>query len=138
MGALQTAFVPAQRRTPMSFGVQQRLRLVPSPIRMSDIPTPKDAGFAKVFGDLLERENLVDAAAISRARRAAEAASERLDFVVVKLGLMSEGDLCIAYAAYCHLPLVGPGDLPDRAILADRLKVAFLKTNRMLPVSFDG
>jgi general secretion pathway protein E len=122
----------------MSFGVQQRLRLVPTPIRISDLPTPKDAGFAKAFGDLLESENLVDAAAISRARRAAEAASERLDFVVVKLGLVSESDLCIAYAAYCHLPLVGPGDLPDRAVLADRLKVAFLKANRMLPVSFDG
>jgi len=122
----------------MSFGVQQRLRLVPSPIRMSDIPTPKDTAFAKAFGDLLESESLVDAAAISRARRAAEAASERLDFVVVKLGLMSESDLCIAYAAYCHLPLVGPGDLPDEAVLADRLKLAFLKANRMLPISFDG
>ena len=75
---------------------------------------------------------------IGRARRAAEAASERLDLVLVKLGLISESDLCLAYATYCGLPLVEPADIPSQPVLADRLQLPFLKTNRILPISFDG
>jgi len=122
----------------MSFQVQQLLRPVPAQVRQVDPPRPKDAAFAQAFADLLIEEGLVDAPAISRARRAAEAASERLDFVLVKLGLISESDLCIAYATYCNLPLVGSGDLPERSILADRLRLSFLKANRIIPISLDG
>src|ERR1700716_1017338 len=122
----------------MSFEIEQLLRPAPSCAQRAGIPEPNDAAFAQAFADLLVGENLVDAAAISRARRAAEAASERLDFVLVKLGLISESDLCIAYATYCDLPLVGPGAVPHQPVLADRLKLAFLKANRLLPISFDG
>jgi len=121
----------------MSFEIQQLLRPAPSGAVGGGV-APGHPDFAKAFAELLAGEQLVDAAAISRARRAAEAASERLDFVLVKLGLISESDLCIAYAAYCHLPLIGPGDLPDKPVLADRLKLAFLKANRILPISLDG
>ena len=31
-----------------------------------------------------------------------------------------------------------PTDIPDQPVLADRLKFAFLKANRILPISFDG
>ena len=52
--------------------------------------------------------------------RAAEAASERLDLVLVKLGLISESDLCIAYATYCRLPLVGSDEFhPSRYLPID-------------------
>lgn len=122
----------------MSFEIQQLLRPAPARVRKASVPKPTEAPFAEAFADVLLGEALVDAAAISRARRAAEAASERLDLVLVKLGLISESDLCIAYAAYCGLPLVGPGDLPEQPILADRLKLSFLKANRILPISFDG
>jgi general secretion pathway protein E len=121
----------------MSFEIQQLLHPAVSPARRG-IPKPNDAAFAQAFAELLAGEDLVDAGAVARARRAAEAASERLDFVLVKLGLISESDLCIAYATYCNLPLVGPGDVPEQPVLADRLKLSFLKANRILPVSFDG
>src|ERR1700716_1658950 len=119
----------------MSFEIEQLLRPAPSCAQRAGIPEPNDAAFAQAFADLLVGENLVDAAAISRARRAAEAASERLDFVLVKLGLISESDLCIAYATYCDLPLVGPGDVPEQPVLADRLKLSFLKANRLLSLT---
>ena len=102
------------------------------------MPRPRDAGFAQAFSDLLVGKDLVDATAVGRARRAAEAASERFDLVLVKLGLISEADLCLAYATYCGLPLIEPVDLPARPVLADRLQFSFLKTNRILPISFDG
>ena len=122
----------------MSFEIQQLLRPVPVFAQEASVPKPKDAAFAQAFADLLVGEGLVDATAISRAQRAADAATERLDFVLVKLGLISESDLSIAYATYCNLPLVGPNDLPQQAILAERLKLSFLKANRILPISFDG
>jgi general secretion pathway protein E len=121
----------------MAFEIQQLLRPAASLVRSSGAP-PKDPAFAQAFSSLLIGEDLVDAAAISRARRAAETASERLDFVLVKLGLISEADLCIAYAHYCNLPLIGPSDIPEKPVLADRLKVSFLKANRILPISLDG
>jgi general secretion pathway protein E len=122
----------------MSFEIQPLLRPIPLPICRADVPGPKDAAFAETFANLLVGEGLVDAVAVGRARRAAEAASERLDFVLVKLGLISESDLSTAYATYCCLPLVGPADIPQQPILADRLRLSFLKANRILPISFDG
>jgi general secretion pathway protein E len=122
----------------MSFDIQQLLRPAALPGRGTESPRPRDAGFAQAFSDLLVGKDLVDAAAVGRARRAAEAASERFDLVLVKLGLISETDLCLAYATYCGLPLIEPADLPARPVLADRLQFSFLKTNRILPISFDG
>jgi general secretion pathway protein E len=122
----------------MSLEIEQ-LRLPAPPLTLHPgIPDPQDPAFTRAFSDLLVREELIGPAAISRARRAAESASERLDFVLVKLGLISEGDLSIAYARFCDLPLIGASEVPDRAILPDRLKIAFLKSNRLLPIAFDG
>lgn len=92
--------------------------------------------FTKAFAALLVRERLAEPGAIGRALRASEAAGERLDLVLVKLGLISERDLSVAYAKYCHLPLIG--EVPERPVAADRLKPAFLRANRLLPISIDS
>ena len=97
--------------------------------------TPKDPNFAEAFTGHLVAEEILDRSAVARARRAAEAASERIDTVLVKLGLVSEVDLCSAYASYCGLAVVGPGDIPARPVLAERLGLTFLKTSRSLPVA---
>ncbi|WP_298280225.1 GspE/PulE family protein [uncultured Bradyrhizobium sp.] len=96
---------------------------------------PKDAGFTEAFSSLLDAEGYLDGAAIARARRAAEVAGERFDLVLVKLGLISEADLCQVYAAYCGLRVMGEAEIPARPVLADRLRHAFLRTNRILPIA---
>ncbi len=96
---------------------------------------PKDAGFTEAFSSLLDVEGYLDGAAIARARRAAEVAGERFDLVLVKLGLISEADLCQVYAAYCGLRVMGEAEIPTRPVLADRLRHAFLRSNRILPIS---
>ena len=48
-----------------------------------EVLTPEDGGFAEAFSALLVREGLVDPGAVARARRASEAAFERLDVVMV-------------------------------------------------------
>ena len=95
---------------------------------------PTDEGFADAFASLLVREGLVESSAIARARRAADAAAERLDSVLVKLGLVSETDMCSAYAAYCGLPVVQAADIPLQPVLSERLKLPFLKASRTLPI----
>ncbi len=95
---------------------------------------PTDEGFADAFASLLVREGLVETSAIARARRAADAAAERLDSVLVKLGLVSETDMCSAYAAYCGLPVVQAADIPLQPVLSERLKLPFLKASRTLPI----
>jgi general secretion pathway protein E len=98
---------------------------------------PKDAGFAQAFSELLVAAGQLDEAAVTRARRAAEAAGERFDLVLVKLGLVSENDLVSAYANYCGLRAISSSEIPERPVLADRLKPSFLKSNRVLPLSHD-
>lgn len=99
---------------------------------------PLDDGFADAFAGLLMRGDFVDAGAVARARRASDATSERLDVVLVKLGLISETDLCAAYADYCGLPVVRLADIPLQPVLPDRLKLPFLKASRTLPISAHG
>ncbi|MBC9882116.1 type II/IV secretion system protein [Bradyrhizobium sp. INPA01-394B] len=99
---------------------------------------PLNDGFADAFAELLVRGEFVDAGAVARARRASDATSERLDVVMVKLGLISEADLCAAYADYCGLPVVRPADIPLQPVLPDRLKLPFLKASRALPISVAG
>lgn len=110
-----------------------------APVGRGDtLAAPGDPLFADAFSELLVAEQYLDGPAAARARRAADVAGERFDRVLVKLGLISEGDLCSAYAIYCGLPILGSADLPTQSVLADRLKPAFLKTNRILPVECDG
>lgn len=101
-------------------------------------PSPAERGFTETFFECLASEGLLDVQAASRARRAAEAAGERIDHVLVKLGLIAEGDLATAYAAYCGLTLLRTQDLPDRAVLGERLKLSYLKSNHILPVALES
>ena len=98
-------------------------------------PAPAELGFVEAFCTCLTNEGWSDPQALGRARRAAETAGERFDHVLIKLGLIAETDLARAYAAYSGLAVLRPQDLPERPVLGDRLKLPYLKSNRILPVS---
>jgi general secretion pathway protein E len=101
-------------------------------------PAPAERGFVEAFCGCLTSEGWSDPQALSRARRAAETAGERFDHVLIKLGLIAETDLACAYATYCGLPVLLAQDLPKRPILGERLKLPYLKSNRILPVSCEA
>jgi len=98
-------------------------------------PGPADAGFVDAFCRCLTGEGWSDPQALGRARRAAETAGERFDHVLIKLGLIAETDLASAYAAYCAFPVLQAQDFPEKPVLGERLKLPYLKSNRILPVS---
>ena len=64
---------------------------------------------------------------------------QRLDKVLLQLGLVSERGLAEAYATMLDLPVANadryPADLP---LFADSLQARFLRNARALPIALDG
>ncbi len=64
---------------------------------------------------LLEQQGQCDPRAVDRGRRVAAESGQRLDRVLIQLGLVSERDLAAAFAHLLGLPLAGARPLPRRA-----------------------
>jgi general secretion pathway protein E len=87
------------------------------------------------LGAALLRERLIDELALRRARRAAEKSGERLDTVLSRLGLVADRDLARIMAETLGFALVGAGDFPAAALLAELLPQAFLARAKLLPIA---
>jgi general secretion pathway protein E len=80
-----------------------------------------------------------DLRTIERGRRVGAETGQRLDRVLLQLGLLSERGLAEAFAAIFGLTLARPEDYPrDVPLCADRLPARFLRGARALPVSEAG
>jgi general secretion pathway protein E len=88
---------------------------------------------ANLASVLIER-GLVSAAALERARRLEAESGERVDRIALKLGLVSERDLALAYAEALGTPLVGAAEFPPEPVAAGRIGRAFLKQARIVPL----
>ncbi len=77
-----------------------------------------------------------DARTIERGRRVGVETGQRLDRVLLQLGLVSERGLAEAFAAIFGLPLARPDDYPTHApLLAERLPDRFLRSARAIPLA---
>ena len=92
-------------------------------------------GFDTQLCQLLIHGNKLDAAALERVRRLHERSGERVDRVLIKLGLISEHDMAEALAARFGLPLVQQSDFPEEPILDGQVSVQFLKQALVLPLA---
>src|SRR5262249_34827042 len=63
----------------------------------------------------------LDQAALDRASRVQANNGERLEALLVKLGLISERDIAEALAAELALPIAEPADYPDTPVLAGKI-----------------
>ncbi len=94
-------------------------------------PDPVDA-----LAALLVARDHCDARTIERARRVAAESGQRLDKVLIQLGLITERDLAAAYAVLTGLPLTDPTQFPaGEAPFADRLTSRFLRHAHALPLA---
>ncbi len=90
------------------------------------------------LADLLERQGSCDAKTLDRARRVAVESGQRLDLVLIQLGLVTERGLADAYAALLGTRIAGPDRYPaDERLLADRLTTRFLRGARAMPVALE-
>ncbi|HVJ51940.1 MAG TPA: GspE/PulE family protein [Aliidongia sp.] len=106
-------------------------------IRPIAAPDNADNAIGALVDILLERGQ-VDGKTLERVRRVTSETGQRLDSVLIQLGLISERGLADGYAALLHLPIAGPERYPDGPILADRLKAKFLRKMHAVPLAFDG
>ena len=84
---------------------------------------------------LLVENGHCDARTVERGRRVAAESAQRLDTVLIQLGLVGERGLASCYALLLGLPLATPDSYPaDEPLLSDQLPQRFLRDNRLLPL----
>jgi general secretion pathway protein E len=99
---------------------------------------PCDEELVERLAAFLARRGVLDEMAMHRALRAQRQSGERFDLVLTRLGLVAEADLARLLAEFLGLPLVDPAELAEVPLLADRLQLQFLKSNRIVPVADRG
>ena len=100
------------------------------------LPAGGLAGTLEDLAAVLLRQGECDARAIDRARRVAADGGQRLDTVLIQLGLVSERGLASCYAMLLGLPLAEPSSYPqDTPLFAGLLQPRFLRSARALPVA---
>ncbi|WP_162901239.1 GspE/PulE family protein [Breoghania sp. L-A4] len=86
---------------------------------------------------LLEME-MLDQAAVARARRAYGETKAGFDTVLTELGLLSDEQLATFWSKWLEIPLLSEMQQPDEPILADLLTQTFLAANSVVPVRLEG
>lgn len=71
---------------------------------------------------------------LARAELVVQGSGEPLHRILCRLGLVAEEEVARGLAECLSLPVAGPGDYPDAALFADRLRADFLRTYRVLPL----
>ena len=105
---------------------------VPGPV-MESAADPVD-GLARV----LVARAACDARTVERGRRVAEESGQRLDAVLLQLGLITERALAEGYADLLNLRIASPERYPAAPLLADVLTARFLRSARAVPVAVEG
>ena len=101
------------------------------------LPDPRSEDFIERLSTALRDQNLLDDLAARRARRAQSQSNERFDVVLTRLGLVTDAALASVLSQLLDIPLAQARDYPQAPLLAKELQPAFLKANRLLPLS-DG
>jgi general secretion pathway protein E len=88
------------------------------------------------LGDILLRRGHCDQRTLDRARRMAADSDQRLDAVLIQLGLVSERDLADAYARLLSVPVAASDRYPAmEPVLPDQLSAEFLRHARAVPLA---
>src|SRR5215471_19722745 len=77
----------------------------------------------------------LDQAAFDRAARVQANNGERLEALLVKLGLIGERDIAEALAAELALPIAQPADYPPAPVLDGKVNEAFLRHKGVMPLT---
>ncbi len=88
--------------------------------------------------ELLLSRGFADAKTMERARRVAGESGQRLDSVLVQLGLVSERTIANCFAELLQMPLADPARFPHEPILPERLRPKFLRNARALPAAVEN
>jgi general secretion pathway protein E len=91
----------------------------------------------ELLANLLIRQGQCDAQTIDRGRRVATESGQRLDQVLLQLGLVTERGLAEGYATLLGVPIAGPARYPQAPLFPERLAPRFLRTARAMPIAVE-
>ena len=91
-----------------------------------------------LLASILLRQGQCEAQTIERGRRVAAESGQRLDQVLLQLGLVTERGLAEAYATLLGVPLAGPARFPEAPLYPERLTPRFLRTARACPLAVEA
>lgn len=100
--------------------------------------SPRSAEFVTAFGTHLCKAGHLNELSLKRATRAQIETDERFDYVLTRLGLVSDEVMLSALGSFLGLDVVQPSQMPDTALFPDKINVRFLETAKAIPVSDDG
>ena len=107
----------------------------------SQTPTQATQGTSdrqvELLATILVRQGQCDSLTIDRGRRVAAESGQRLDLVLLQLGLVTERGLAEVYATLLGVPLAGPARYPEAPLFPERLTPRFLRTARALPLAVE-
>ena len=98
------------------------------------IPSSRPA-LEQALIERLTAESKLNAAAAERARRVAAERGERLESVIVNLGLAGEREVVAALAAVTGWPLATAEDFPEAPVAPEAVSAKFLRECGVLPLS---
>jgi general secretion pathway protein E len=114
------------------------MRFLRGPARLPDatplVPDADDAAIG-ALSRILAAHGHCDARTLERGSRVAAETGQRLDAVLVQLGLVTERALADAYAALLDLAVARPETYPQTPLFPDRLAARFLRHVRAMPVA---
>lgn len=84
---------------------------------------------------LLIEQGHVDSSHLDRAQRLKAENNDRLDVILIRLGMVEEADMAKAKAELLGLPLVSPADYPAVPVLDGKLSAKFLSEVGVIPLS---
>jgi general secretion pathway protein E len=104
-----------------------------------DQATSPDAADRQVdlLAGLLLQRGQCDTQTIERGRRVAADSGQRLDKVLIQLGLVTERGLAEAYATLTGAPIAAPARFPEAPLFPERLSPRFLRTARACPLAVE-
>jgi general secretion pathway protein E len=91
----------------------------------------------ELLANILIRQGQCDAQTIDRGRRVANESGQRLDLVLLQLGLVTERGLAEGYATLLGVQIAGPARYPEAPLFPERLTPRFLRTARVLPLAVE-
>ena len=91
------------------------------------------------LGGILLQQGHCDQRTLDRAHRVAAETEQRVDAILIQLGLVSERGLAEAYASMLGVPVASPDRYPLlEPVLPDRLSPGFLRHARAVPIAVEG
>jgi len=94
----------------------------------------KRTGPIMQLSEILIEQGLLDSAGLERALKAQRELGDELGDILIKLGIVSEGDLAAALARQHGLPLAVKADYPSVPLYLSKVSVNFLKASKIVPL----